>query len=379
MKIRLGLCISMLSIALFFSNCTSIEKNTQQDEIIAGVKIYEHEGDYNELFTNWKDIGINTIFGSVELLSNEEFKKLAKANGIKTFAIFPIFYAAEELERDSTIYAITQYGNRAEKEWVKFACPSDEKFIRAKIGYIKNFVDSHKPSGISLDFIRHFVFWEKIYPNTVYNSLPNTCFDDRCISKFCIEINISLPDGVSTEYEIYKWIKKNHYENWVRWKSGLITETVEKIVSEVKKTNPDIIVNLHAVPWRKDDFNGAIKKVVGQDFESLSEHVDYISPMTYSHMVKREPKWINAVVKDIHENSNAKVLPSIQVGIAYLSDTLSSVEFKECLKESLKAPSSGVVFWNWKALSLEKEKLEIVKMYLPTVTSSAGSKDERGL
>ena len=83
--------------------------------------------------------------------------------------------------------------------------------------------------------------------------------------------------------------------------------------------------------------------------------------MTYSHMVKREPAWVNSVVKDIKEISGAKILPSIQVGIAYLSDSLTVSEFDQCLTEALKEPSSGVVFWNWDALEKEKEKYELVK------------------
>jgi len=349
------------SLALFLSNCSHVNRETPQNEKIIGVKIYEHSGDYHELFADFKNIGINTIFGSVKLLSDNKFKVLAKEKGIKTFGILPIYYAPEELESDSSLFAITQYGKPAVAEWVKFACPSNEKFNNAKINFIKDFVSTNQPTGISLDFIRHFAYWEKIYPETVSDSLPNTCFDTRCISRFCTEINNILPDSVISTFEIYKWIRENHFEGWVQWKSDLITSMVEKIVTEVKTIDPEIIVNLHAVPWRENDFDSAIKNIVGQDFKSLSKHVDYISPMTYSHMVRREPEWISAVVKDIHDNSQAKIIPSIQVGIAYLSDTLSSKEFKQCLTESLKAPSHGVIFWNWNALYSDKEKLEIVK------------------
>ncbi len=136
---------------------------------------------------------------------------------------------------------------------------------------------------------------------------------------------------------------------------------VKNIATDVKKIQPDIKVNLHAVPWRQNDFNGAVKKVAGQDFKALAEYVDYLSPMTYSHMVKRKPEWIHSVVKDIQEVSGSKILPSIQVGIAYLKDSLTASEFDNCLTEALKAPSSGVVFWNWDALVLEKAKYDIVK------------------
>ena len=362
MKIGPILNAFQILLVLFLSSCTSKDvSNPENRQYILGAKIYEHEGSKNELFEEFEKTAINTVFASVDLLSNEEFKSQAKNRGIKTFAILPIFQAPEELINDSSLYATTQFGKHAESEWVKFVCPSDQSYKKTKIEFIKNFVDTHQPDGISLDFIRHFAYWEKIYPGTAYDSIPNTCFDDRCISLFSQYINTTLPEEFSTEYEIYEWIRDNHFEEWVQWKNDLITQTVEAVVSEVKKSHPGILVNLHAVPWRKDDFEGAISKIVGQDFASLSKHVNYISPMTYSHMVKREPRWIHDVVNDIHNNSGAMVLPSIQVGIAYLSDTLSPAEFKQCLDESLKAPSSGVVFWNWDALYADKEKLEIAR------------------
>jgi hypothetical protein len=78
-------------------------------------------------------------------------------------------------------------------------------------------------------------------------------------------------------------------------------------------------------------------------------------------MVKRKPEWINSVVNDIKEISGSKILPSIQVGTAYISDSLTVSEFEQCLTEALKEPSCGVVFWNWDALASEKEKFNVVK------------------
>ncbi len=347
---------------IFLSSCSNKNINTNQEKQIVGVKIYVFNGDFDQLFDDFQSIGINTLVASVDLLSNEKFKTLAKKKEMQTFAILPVFYAPDAIKKDSSLYAITQYGKPAEKEWVKFVCPSNEDYIDSKVKYINTFVETHKPDAISLDFIRHFAYWEKIYPNTEIDSIPNTCFDEKCITKFCYDIKTDLPDEINSPLQIYKWIQTNHYDEWVVWKSDLITSTVKKIVARVKNNNPEILINLHAVPWREDDFDGAIKKITGQNFEELSKYVDYISPMTYSHMVKRKPQWINSVVKEIKKSSGTiKIIPSIQVGIAYLSDEFSALEFEECLNEALKEPSAGVIFWNWDALYADKSKLEIVK------------------
>ncbi len=350
-----------LIILLLFTLAACSTENNPGDKII-GAKIYTYEGDLPDLFSTWNDVGINTVFASTDLLSNKEFVQLAKSNRIKTFAILPVFYAPEELEKDSSLFSITNQGKQAQKEWVKFACPSNESFRQKKIDFITDFVKQNNPDVISLDFIRHFAYWEKIYPDMLSDSLPNTCFDSRCLNHFQAETGISIPDDLTT-VEIFSWITHNHFETWVDWKSNLITSMVEEIVTEVKKVDVDIEVNIHAVPWRQKDYDGAIISVVGQDFTSLSKYADYISPMTYSHMVKRKPGWIHSVVQDIANISSAKILPSIQVDIAYLSDTFTVEEFKQCLDASLLSPSVGVVFWNWDALYDDKEKLEVVKNY----------------
>lgn len=350
--------ITLAIVFMIFISC-SAEHNNKNEEKIIGVKIYEYKDDFKNFFSKWIEVGINTVVASVDLLSNNEFKNLAKQYNINTFVILPIFYAPDELEKDSSLFAITQNGKKAEQEWVKFVCPSEKEYIKNKIQFITSFIKEHNPTGISLDFIRHFTFWEKVYPNT--DLLTNTCFDEKCISGFCEANNISYPNEYKTEIEKYNWIKNNHFGKWVKWKSNLITETVKSIVEEVKKINPKIKINLHAVPWQQKDFNGAINNVIGQDLKSLAKYVDYISPMTYSHMDKQKPEWIHSVVKDMKEVSNAKILPSIQVGIAYLDDILTVSEFEQCLNEALKEPSTGVVFWNWDALDLEKDKYSLIK------------------
>ena len=130
----------------------------------------------------------------------------------------------------------------------------------------------------------------------------------------------------------------------------------------IHEMNPEIKSNLHAVPWRNHDFNNAIRRIAGQDITDLSGMVDYVSPMCYSHMVKRKPEWVSEVVNDFNQLSKRNnILPSIQVSRAYLATDISLDEFRQCLEQSLKPPSCGVVFWSWDALSSSPDKRRIVQ------------------
>ena len=354
------LLFSVISI----TSCNYNPGNSSVEDKIIGVKIYDHNEDFESLINDWKDMGINTVFTSPQLFSDRKFRILTKENEITSFIILPIFFSAEALQKNPDLYAITENGEQAKDDWVTFVCPSREEYRKSIIDSVKTIIKEFDPDGISLDFIRFFVFWEKIYPNRTFESLPNTCFDSSCLNKFQEETKVNIPDSIEKETKIYEWIKANCLNKWGEWKCEQITSLIAEISKEARSIKPGILINVHAVPWRHDDFNGAIKTVAGQDFSEISHHVDYLSPMTYAHMVKREPSWIHSVTNDISNQVNCKVIPSIQVNKAYLDTELTLEEFRESLKEALAPPSDGVVFWSWEQLSLKPAKRQIVKQLL---------------
>jgi uncharacterized lipoprotein YddW (UPF0748 family) len=332
-----------------------------------GVKIYAHEGSLSELFAEWGALGINTVFVSPALASKEPFMELARKQGISVFLILPIFYNPEELEKDSGLYAITDRGEKAKDDWVEFICPTRRDYLERRITDIKKLIRDLDPDGISLDFIRYFVFWEMVYPERTLDSIVDTCFDRSCLDRFQRETGVKLPEGLPKVADQARWIISEHRREWTDWKCGVIDGVVGKIAEAAKAAKPEIVINIHTVPWRQKDFGGAIRIIAGQDLAALAGRTDMISPMCYWHMLKRNPPWIHEVVEDVYSQSKGRVIPSIQVGNAYLSETLSVKEFGEALKEALKPPSEGVVFWNWDALAKEPEKKAAVTAFLKSL------------
>jgi len=328
--------------------------------MVVGIKIYDYKGKFPELFKEWNHLGINTAFISTSLDSNKMFRELAKQNNVKLFVILPIFFNPEALQKNPDWYAISNEGNKAIDEWVRFVCPSQQEYRKQRIESIKNFVKEFNPDGISLDFIRHFVFWEMIDPDRTLESIQNTCFCTNCMNQFDSDTGIKISAKMKSTKEIVEWIISNHQREWINWKCGLITSMVKDIVHEAKKVKPDILVNIHAVPWQRSDYGGAIKIIAGQDIYQISQYADYISPMCYHHMVKRNPSWIHDVVKDLDEQVDCKILPSIQVKEAYLSKKLTNDDFQKSLDQAMKHPSDGVVFWSWEAFDKDFEKKRLL-------------------
>ncbi len=358
-----GTILIMILLFSVFTGCHDIKRHKSDSDLMIGVKVYNIDRDLKSLFKEWDESGINTVLASPSVI-NDQFTELAKKHYIKTFLILPVFYNPEVLKDHPDLYAVTDKGEKAKDDWVEFVCPSREDYRKTKIEEIVQLVEELDPDGISLDFIRFFSFWEKVYPDRNPDSIPNTCFCTFCLKEFQSDKNISLPATLKNVNDIAKWISGNHLAEWTDWKCSLISGMVSEIVGAVKKVKPGILVNLHIVPWRQDDFNNAIRRIVGQDLSALAEYADMISPMTYSHMLKRGPDWVQSVVQDISVQVNCKVIPGIQVNEAYLIGVLTDEEFEQTLKEALKPPSSGVFFWSWEQLEARPSKKEIVKKVL---------------
>ncbi|MFX0182097.1 MAG: hypothetical protein ACFE95_03350 [Candidatus Hodarchaeota archaeon] len=326
--------------------------------MIIGTKIYDLQGDFQELFKEWHSLHFNSIFVSTSLFSNSRFRKLIKKYKMNVFIIFPVFYDPVTLDKNPELYSITNRGEKAVDEWVKFVCPTRNDYRGKKIKEMKRIVTELNPDGLSLDFIRHFVFWEKIYPDRTLDSIPNCCFCANCLEKFQEDSRVTFPEEVMDNRTKAEFIQNNYEIQWTKWKCSVISSLIKEISKEARKLKPEILINVHVVPWKKNDFDGAIQKIAGQDLKEIANIVDTISPMCYSHMLKRKPSWISSVVKDMYEQTKQKIIPSIQVEKCYLTTEISTKEFGEMIAEAVKDPSNGVIFWSWEKIKDSYEKKE---------------------
>ena len=126
-----------------------------------------------------------------------------------SFIILPIFFNPDALDESEDLYAITDKGEPAREQWVRFFCPSRPEYRAKTIASIVKHIAELDPGGLSLDFIRTFVFWEQVYPNRTLSSLsslPTTCFDSSCLARFQADTRISIPDSLASTADIAEWL-----------------------------------------------------------------------------------------------------------------------------------------------------------------------------
>ena len=307
---RLGIVFLVLQVMLILFSCN------HNPEKIIGIKIYEYDKDFNLLADKWKEMGINTAFVSKELAANTLFRQILKQNNIKVYIIFPVFYDPAQLKNDSSLYAVTDKGKIAKDDWVEFVCPSRIIYRKLKIDEAADLIKKLEPDGLSIDFIREFVFWEMIYPDRTAESIDMACFCDNCVRRFCNLKDITLPDTCKTVEQKAALILNRYSDDWNNFRCDLITSMVKEISDKARSIKPDIKINVHVVPWRDEDFGGANIRVASQDLQKIAPYTNYISPMCYSQMVRRDagwiesvgPAWIRKPGKDIAQHTGISIL-----------------------------------------------------------------------
>ncbi|MBN2804865.1 MAG: hypothetical protein JXR91_17345 [Deltaproteobacteria bacterium] len=350
--------------------------DSQKNQIIFAAKVLEPPEDIKKMVEEWRNFKITDAFVKDDLFENNIFREEIKKTRIKTWLIAQFFFwDSNELAAKTPQYLsildngkiakpVLQEGWEEWYNWLEMADPSNEEYKKKTIERIVSQVVEFNPDGISLDFIRYFLFWELIFKDTDPATIPDACFTKHSLKSFENFSGVKLKD-INDPVKSAEFIHKNYLNEWIDFKCATITATIKDTVAAVKKVNPKISVNVHIVPWRENDFNNGLKRIAGQDIGEISKIADMISPMTYAKMTRNTPLWINSVVTDMQRQlkSDINIVPAIEAEPMYNSGDISPQEFEQNIVNALKTPSAGIIFWPWEAITDEQKK--IIQKYIP--------------
>jgi len=299
-----------------------------------------------------KECGINAV---VHVPLNNSIINQLRKNGIKAYAELSMFSGNYYWDEHPESRPVLSDGNLVEMDgWYAGICPSQQWLIDQKIKEAENIAREYPIDGLWLDFMRWPTRWEVKAPK-----IQHACFCKSCLKRFQDETGVRIPEALKSTKEISRWIYKNHSENWYGWRSDVIVDTAKKIRGVVTKYRKDAIIGIFLVPWREEDFDNAIYKVIGQDIEKLSKVIDVFSPMSYHLLCYRDTGWIISLTQWMKLKTDKEIWPIVQATDE--PKKMSTEEYEKALKAGLAGGSTGVMTLTAEATLEDRKKWEIQK------------------
>jgi len=303
-------------------------------------------------------LGVNVVIGDTDPAG----RAALKAQGIAFFLNVNVFHDSERLAADPSLRPVDAAGSDLPLDsWQKLVCPTHPDYRREKTAAIVARVQALQPEGVSLDYIRYPVYWERVAPDASAAGLREFCFCDRCRALFQSDTGVRIPATVVEPAAQAEWILRTSGAAWRDWKCGVIASMVHEIRDAVLAVRSGTLFHVHAVPWRRDDFGEAIRRVAGQDFRRLAADVDVFGPMAYHHIASQPVAWINGVVRDLVDLTGRPVWPCVQVREAYDKPRLDLAEAEAAIREGMRPPSGGVVIFWWNELRDDPERQALLR------------------
>lgn len=303
----------------------------------------------SEIIIWLKDMGINAVFCRHK--DRTFIDKLHRA-GIKVYIEYSVFVGEDLWHKHPSSRPVTANGKNLKKyKWYAGVNPTVEEIRRQKLDSIRSLVEETAVDGIWLDFIRWPCHWEVPDPEIL-----QTSFDQLTIKRFVADTGITalLKPG-NTTLRADK-ILKEHLDQWTRWKCWQITSFVaetRKIVNAAKRV---IVLGTFTVPWTDSDYGGAIRTIIGQDYEALGKHLDVVSPMLYHGMLNRSVDWIGEVTTTIAGKVGCAIWPVIQLTDEPVK--ISPRQLEKALRTALTAKgSTGIILFSMRDLNGTKVKI----------------------
>lgn len=239
-------------------------------------------------------------------------------------------------------------------EWYVPACPNHPQVRQARINVITELLDQHghAMAGLWLDFIRFPVRWERQTPE-----LRHHCFCHHCLNLFLNQERAAYTRAETSH--LARMILHERHAEWAAWKCTCIAHFVQAVKAQITARDLTLRLGMFALPWRRGDFDGAIRHVAGQDLALLARTIDCFSPMVYHKLCYQPPAWIASVIQDHAAWGGRPLLPIIQA--VHSPDTMTRHELDQALTHALTASPEGALIFTLEPLLASAELAAVVR------------------
>lgn len=303
------------------------------------------------------DYYINAVFLSHSELSDELIRRCHR-EGARVYADFGVFCGAALAEQYPELWPINEKGQRQAKyEWYLGLCPTVEWFRRERLRLLQQVAADHEIDGIWLDFIRYPGHWELRVPH-----FEQGCFCESCLGAFTRLQDVTLPTGtIAQRAEV---ILSRYADEWTRFKCRVIRDFCHEARAALKRARPNALLGAFVVPWTQEDHDGAIRRIIGQDFELLASEIDVFSPMSYHAMCGQPVEWIGTFNAYLRAKTSREVWPIIQATEReprYGDAPVDAHEFRRALLQGVSGGATGVIVFRLVDCTEDNGKLQVLR------------------
>jgi len=238
-------------------------------------------------------------------------------------------------------------------------CTSRLSIVFCDLRDLRRLLSSLEPEIVSLDFIRHFVFWEAVDLKGNPDAIEDGCYCEVCLNafeKFCGE-------KVERNQPAIR-IRATMKRAWGDWKCIRIAGTADRLFEEIRAGAKYAQTSIKTVPWRLSDLDGAIRSSAGQDVPRLTRNVDMSAPMAFTQVLGQTPTWKRQLLEHVREISRKPVLSYLQTDKLIRQEEITIAQFEAELKESLGKEWAGTVVFEYGQLIANPVKAGILTKYL---------------
>ena len=323
------------------------------------------EGDnHTEQIARMAALGANTVYVPHARLTRALLDQL-RGQPLRVIVEQGLFIGAELRAQFPASVPIDAVGKPFDRDgWYVPACPNHPQVRRHRLEAIADLLDhaGHALDGLWLDFVRFPVRWEGPTPN-----LGPWCFCRHCLNFFRNEARAEYSQQATAE--IASTILHERHDEWVAWKCNSIADFVHAVKAQITARDLTLPLGIFALPWRRADFDGAMRRVASQDLALLARDVDCFSPMVYHKLCHQSPAWISHVVEDHAAWTNKPMLPIIQS--VHQPDAMSPAQLDQALTQALDVASGGAMIFTAAPVLASPELAAVVRRHFAGNAASA--------
>lgn len=306
-----------------------------------------------------REWGIRQAILHPSFFRDDKMARALEKNHLGLWLNLPVFYNPEYLEQHPEHYAITNKGRKAIHDWCHFVCASRGEYLDRFVRDLRATLSKLQPNIVSLDFVRHFVFWEGVDLHGNPHAIEDGCYCPVCVDEFekfsGERVNRSRPAA---------HIRSSLKRAWGDWKCEQIAKTADMLFGEIRTLARDAQRSIKTVPWRESDLEGAIRSSAGQDVPRLTRNVDMTAPMAFTQVLGQSPAWKRELLAYVRQVSGKPVLSYVQTDRLIRPEQITAAQFETELKEALSQEWAGIVVFDYQQLAANPVKAGILRDYL---------------